>query len=75
MNIKVAVRDVILSFEEKFTLSDVLEVLRDKKILNDNNKAEVMKEIDSQFEGPWVCHVPFSDSYYILGSKADKAFK
>jgi len=62
------VKKTILNFDESFTVRDIVLTLKEKNIMNDDNKNRVMKIVDEVLELAIVEHIPFSDEFYILGS-------
>lgn len=57
------VANILLSFEEPFTLKEVYKLLREKKIMTDKNKGTIIKIIDDIFESCLIRTVPFTNKY------------
>ena len=65
MSLKSTVVNIVLSFEDDFTLEDIIRILREKSVLTDENKEEVMSVIDEVLNTTIVREVPFSDKFYV----------
>lgn len=60
------VLNLILSFEDSFTLEELFEVLRKENIMDDKNKEQIIDSVDIFLESPIIEHIPLSDKYYVI---------
>lgn len=58
--------NVILSFEDLFTLKKLFEVLRKESIMDDKNKEQIIGIVDDILESPLIEPVPFSNKYCVI---------
>ncbi len=58
--------NLVLGFKEPFTLEELYKTLREKKILTDKNKKQVVNTIDTIFESPFIKSVPFTNKYHVI---------
>ena len=59
------VLNVVLLFKEKFTIKELIETLRVKEIMDDNNKQQVLDSVDEVMESGLIRHIHFTEEYYV----------
>ena len=65
MNIKEEVKEEILSFNGPFTIGEIIQTLRDKEILNEDNKETVIRIIKEILESSLVFPITSTGKFYI----------
>lgn len=60
------VLNLILNFEDSFTIEKLFEVLRKENIMDDKNKEQIIDIVDNLLESSLIEHIPLSDKYYVI---------
>ena len=58
--------NLVVDFKEPFTLEELYKTLREKKILTDKNKKDIVDTIDKVFESPFIKSVPFTNKFLVI---------
>ena len=68
MKLEKEVKNTILSFNEPFSVVELIQALREKNIMTEENKGEIMRIVDETLESSLVQPITFSKKYYIVSS-------
>ncbi len=68
-DLKWEVKKTVLHLDGQFTLKDIIFILKEKNIMTKENGDKVLNIISDILELPLIQRIPFSDKYFVLGSK------
>lgn len=71
MDYHTIVVNALLSFKEPFTYEELIEKIKEKVEITDDNEAIITKKVEEIFELSTVRNVPFTTKYYMIGTASD----
>ena len=71
MDYHTIVVNAVLSFKEPFTYEELIEKIKEKVEITDDNEAVITKKVEEILELSTVRNVPFTTKYYMIGTASD----